>query len=131
MKVKYILLLAYISLVTVGIFNAVAVFVNKQPADPTDLQYNERSLLQSNTQFPTCVYDTDCGNGKCYDDHGYSYCKCKGNYINFQGGICNYHQADKLELFLLSFFVGGLGVDWFMLAVPGSPQFAGYVVGGG
>ncbi|KAG5185471.1 hypothetical protein JKP88DRAFT_135414, partial [Tribonema minus] len=57
-------------------------------------------------------------------------CECDGSYITHepdpQTSICNYHQKSQLTTFLISFFVGCLGVDWFYLAV-GNPW---YIVAG-
>lgn len=44
------------------------------------------------------------------------------------GGVCNYKQKSGLVAFLLSFFIGCLGADWFYLYVPGGP--GGYIAGG-
>lgn len=43
-------------------------------------------------------------------------CKCFTGYITFKNNTCNHKQKDKLVAFLISFFVGGIGVDWFYLA---------------
>merc|ERR1719222_212469 len=67
-----------------------------------------------------------CGsNGVCTMRNGVPYCKCEGRWTNY-GGECNYEAKSKLVTFLLSFFVGGLGVDWFFLAEGNG----GYIAGG-
>ena len=130
MKVKHIILLAYLTFVAVGLFNAYTTISNKDHSSAHQFSYSkQRSVLQDNTKF-TCERNRDCGNGTCFDDEGEKYCVCDGNYINYEGGVCNYHQVDKLTMFLVSFFVGPLGVDWFLSAVPGSAQFGGYIAAG-
>jgi len=61
-----------------------------------------------------CSSDVNCGypNGECVLNE----CICsKGWIIRDQSG-CIYQQKSKLIAFLLSFFVGIFGVDWFYLS---------------
>ncbi|KAG5177266.1 hypothetical protein JKP88DRAFT_148405, partial [Tribonema minus] len=48
-------------------------------------------------------------------------CECDGGYMTHKPevptDICNYHKKMELTAFLLCFFVGESGVDWFYLAV--------------
>jgi hypothetical protein len=60
----------------------------------------------------SCTKDRDCGNGMCSDDN---ICKCDENYTTLDSA-CDYKMRSQLAVWLLSFFVGGLGVDWFFLA---------------
>lgn len=70
-----------------------------------------------------CTDDLQCGYGYC---HAYS-CQCYRGYITwYYMDICSYEQRSKSTAFLVSFFVGYLGVDWFVL----SRGNAGYVVVG-
>jgi TM2 domain-containing membrane protein YozV len=70
-----------------------------------------------------CSSDFECGRGFC---QGYS-CQCYRGYITWRyGDICNYQQNKKLTAFLLSFFLGIFGVDWFYL----SRGTAGYIIAG-
>lgn len=85
-----------------------------------------RFLLSEQTDNP-CRFDLDCLDGHCrLFNETAGLCQCDNNYISRDGGSCNYHQVSKLVAFLLSFFVGGFGVDWFVLA----RHHAGYIVAG-
>ena len=54
-------------------------------------------------------------------------CQCYRGYISwYYLEACSYEQRTKLAAFLVSFFVGPLGVDWFLL----SRGNAGYIVTG-
>lgn len=76
-----------------------------------------RRLTEVNT---TCVSNSQCGHGRCSpvnDGPLITYqCVCESGWINRDGQVCSYEQKEKLTGFLLSFFVGYLGVDWFYLA---------------
>ena len=70
-----------------------------------------------------CTYDNECGRGFC---RGYM-CQCYRGYISWWFmDACNYEQRKKLTAFLLSFFVGIFGVDWFYL----SRGHGGYIAAG-
>ncbi len=68
----------------------------------------------------SCNTTSQCGSGQCLpvnDGPTVTYqCVCNSGYISTDGNICNYEQKEKLTAFLLSFFVGVLGVDWWYLA---------------
>jgi hypothetical protein len=54
-------------------------------------------------------------------------CQCNDGYITWQkSDICAYKQISKLAAFLVSFFFGPLGIDWFML----SRKDGGYIAAG-
>ena len=59
-----------------------------------------------------CTIDNDCGHGKCRNQS----CICDKGFTSFNNKVCNYEQKKKLTAFLLSFFVGVTGADWFYLA---------------
>ncbi|UJR23795.1 hypothetical protein I4U23_026772 [Adineta vaga] len=60
-----------------------------------------------------CMGDFQCGHGYC---QGYV-CQCHRGYITWRWmNVCNYEQRTKLTAFLLSFFVGIFGIDWFILS---------------
>lgn len=61
---------------------------------------------------PTCVSNSDCNHGKCEN----TTCVCESGYVTYKGVNCNYKQKEKLVAFLLSFFIGNFGADWFYLA---------------
>jgi len=67
--------------------------------------------------------DSDCGLGFC---RAYM-CQCYPGYISwYYMEPCTYEQRKKLTAFLVSFFVGELGIDWFLL----SRGNGGYIVAG-
>jgi len=43
-------------------------------------------------------------------------CECDSGWINHDGKPCSYELKSKLTAFLLSFFLGLLGADWFYLS---------------
>ncbi len=59
-----------------------------------------------------CTSDATCNNGVCRNFT----CVCTLGYVDFNNQTCNYKQKEKLTAFLLSFFVGNFGADWFYLA---------------
>jgi hypothetical protein len=66
-----------------------------------------------------CNSDSECGNGVCQlksTDVETNSCICNRYYTSSNGQPCNYKQKGKLETFLISFFVGILGIDWFFLS---------------
>ncbi len=75
-----------------------------------------------------CSNDFDCKNGICYKMTNTSQCKCyRGwQYSKNNLNICDYEQKSKLGAFLLSFFIGGLGADWYYLSAGDS----GYIAAG-
>jgi hypothetical protein len=80
-------------------------------------------LKQSRQWGRWCSVDSECGLGFC---QAYV-CQCFRGYITWYFmDICAYEQRSKQTAFLVSFFVGTLGVDWFVL----SKGNAGYIVAG-
>ena len=70
-----------------------------------------------------CSFDLECGRGFC---RGYV-CQCYRGYISwYELNTCNYEQRTKQTAFILSFFIGMFGADWFYL----SRENAAYVVAG-
>lgn len=70
-----------------------------------------------------CSTDSECGLGYC---RAYM-CECYRGYITWYFmETCAYEQRTKLTAFLVSFFVGTLGIDWFVL----SRGNAGYIIAG-
>ena len=58
-----------------------------------------------------CSDDNDCGLGYC----AAYMCQCYRGYITWYFmETCAYEQRSKLTAFLVSFFVGILGIDWFL-----------------
>lgn len=84
-------------------------------------------------ELTECISNSDCNYGRCElikdafgNHHNNTECICNEGYIDYNNGICNYKQKKQLVAFLLSFFVGSFGVDWFYLAMGN----AGYIVAG-
>ena len=79
-----------------------------------------------------CKTQGECGNGICEigvkwnETTTVHLCKCDEGYINYDGKPCEYGQKSKLTAFLISFFLGELGGDWFYL----SQGSGAYIVGG-
>lgn len=72
------------------------------------------ALCYLTAQVNGCSDDSDCNFGTCQNG---TECECTAGYITFsKGGACDYEQKDKTTAFCLSFFLGGLGADWFYLA---------------
>lgn len=59
-----------------------------------------------------CTIDSDCNNGVCVN----STCECNIGYVSYDSDICNYAQKKQITAFLLSFFLGGIGAEWFYLS---------------
>ncbi len=62
-----------------------------------------------------CTTDAEClapANGKCTN----GFCDCKKPWMNQDGKGCAYQGRSKLVTFLLSFFLGIFGADWFYLS---------------
>ncbi|CAF1177871.1 unnamed protein product [Adineta ricciae] len=80
-------------------------------------------LIASRRWGRWCMTDFNCGHGYC---QGYV-CQCYRGYITQRiMDVCNYEQRTKLSAFLLSFFLGIFGSDWFFL----SRGKTGYIIGG-
>ena len=70
-----------------------------------------------------CTSNKECGNGICYKETytektsqavviTSSECVCYTPYTDFEGKVCSYRLRVKSMAFLMSFLLGGLGVDW-------------------
>ncbi|KAI8815101.1 hypothetical protein BJ742DRAFT_782339 [Cladochytrium replicatum] len=117
---------------------AVLVIANPVPNEAftkeiTAIPSNSRpiTLLDSAKEPPAgaelCTVDYECGKGSCVKFGNYtSYCICQKNWKDDGRSACSYEQTSKLTAFLVSLFVGPLGVDWFLL----SKGKASYIVAG-
>jgi hypothetical protein len=80
-------------------------------------EYNQRTMRDNPI---SCNDSAQCGNGECIPSPYYGQtggvCQCDNFYINHDGGICNYKMLPKLNVFMASFFGGGVGADWFYMA---------------
>ena len=86
-------------------------------------KHPERFLFEPNTNCSEV-----CGVGACVKTTEFSLgsCLCIKPYIDMGNRRCVYPAKSKLVAFLLSFLVGGMGVDWFYL----SGGHASYIVAG-
>jgi TM2 domain-containing membrane protein YozV len=75
-----------------------------------------------------CITNVDCAHGICDTNRTIGACICDRGWVLSRDGnnVCNYQQRSKLAAFLLSFFVGGFGADWFYLSVGNG----GYIAAG-
>jgi hypothetical protein len=78
--------------------------------------------------FNDCSTDFSCLHGECSSIGNQSLCICERGWTISRDypSSCSYPQKSKLAAFLLSFFVGGLGGDWFYLSVGNG----GYIAAG-
>lgn len=95
---------------------------NEQIADLKVIDVAGRQLLQGNNN------QTDCGNGDLVENvrTGAQSCNCHSGFMDDGKKKCSYKGKSKLTAFLISFFVGSFGADWFYLA----NGDAGYIVAG-
>jgi hypothetical protein len=83
------------------------------------LGQNVTSLSLKQNVVSICSTDLDCIHGRCYNKSvNVLICICDRGWIYSRDGqnICNYQQKSKLGAFLLSFFLGGFGSDWYYLS---------------
>ncbi len=78
--------------------------------------------------FYPCTNNFECVQGVCDTNRTIGTCICYRGWTLARDGSnqCTYQQKSKLAAFLLSFFAGGLGADWFYLSVGNS----GYIAAG-
>lgn len=88
---------------------------------PTDIR--SLKFYQARRWGKFCSFDYDCGRGICQ----MNICQCNPGYMTWRFmEVCEYEQRKKLTAFLLSFFVGVFGIDWFVL----SRSNSGYIIAG-
>jgi hypothetical protein len=75
-----------------------------------------------------CATDADCGHGICRGAgaSNSSYCRCDCYWVASGTSPCAYELYSQKMTFVLSFFAGTFGVDWFYL----SRGHTGYIVAG-
>ena len=80
---------------------------------------------QTRTVNSPCTTDSNCAD---HEQCRNSLCQCEDGYIVWgtPNNTCSYKQIPKLVGFLVSFFVGNLGIDWFVL----SKGDGGYITAG-
>lgn len=121
----FIIALSFFSVVLV-----VTLFISIIMDGTKTIQTNVSSsdIFGKRNDLRNCEKSSDCGeHSQCVQDGpDYFICQCDSGWIDHNDKSCSYRQRDKLTAFLLSFFVGGLGIDWFYLC----RKNAGYIVGG-
>merc|ERR1719266_272356 len=79
------------------------------------------TTVAGDQKYP-CKSQGECGEGVCKfgfqstKNEKVDICECDVGWINHDGKPCSYELKPKLTAFLISFFVGWLGADWFYLA---------------
>ena len=63
-----------------------------------------------------CKKNNLCNNGTCTLISSITSCRCDKPYVDHQGQACAEKGNSMLSAFLLSFFLGGLGADWFYMS---------------
>lgn len=104
-----VLLLVYFLL----IFNQYVQMNPLELSSPIDDVYKV-NISNSKATLPTCISDRDCRmHGWCNDGE----CQCEKGWITWQySGQCSYKQSSKMLAVILSFLVGIVGIDWFVLS---------------
>jgi hypothetical protein len=59
-----------------------------------------------------CTTHGDCGEGACL----YHACVCDPQWLQSRNHVCDYQQLRWHAAFLMSFFLGPTGADWFYLS---------------
>lgn len=89
--------------------------ISSSSSTTTSIQYFNQSITsKSKPPLPTCLSDRDCRkHGRCEDGD----CRCDKGWITWQNsGQCSYKQSSKLMALIISFLVGIVGIDWFVLS---------------
>ena len=73
-------------------------------------------LPASPSNLTMCVEHNLCNHGKCILLGSNISCRCDKPYVDHAGQACAERGKSKLVAFLLSFFAGGLGADWFYMS---------------
>lgn len=76
----------------------------------------------------SCSSNLSCVHGICDVNQNISFCLCERGWTfpPDKSKFCTYQQKSKLASFLLSFFLGGFGADWYYL----SSGYGGYIAAG-
>ena len=83
----------------------------------SNLSASETDLLLNDLNITECIKNQLCNNGQCVKISPMkTSCICFKPFVDFQGHPCKEKGSSKLVAFLLSFFVGGFGADWFYLS---------------
>ena len=71
----------------------------------------------------TCKENNLCNHGTCIllESNNVS-CRCEKPYVDYTGEACSKKGKSMVSAFLISFFFGGLGADWFYMS-SGDPVY--------
>jgi len=131
------LALAYLNVLLIAAVATIAMVTITASA-----KVDKRVEFRDSWDLSCTVGDGKCGDfGSCEpisdsDVEGPHICICSDGYTNFDG-ICDYQRKPQFNVFLASFFGGGVGADWFLLYsrdgfVPnGAPSEGDNLTGGG
>jgi hypothetical protein len=76
-------------------------------------------ICTTNAATYNCTSDSQCNHGRCIGFYSKDFlnetkiCHCDKGYVDYNGGTCNYKQKKQLIAFLLAFFLGEFGANWF------------------
>ena len=76
----------------------------------------ETELLPANSNLTDCRTQELCNHGECILTNNIISCKCFKPFVYHHGEPCKEEGKSKLAAFLLSFFAGGFGAEWFYLS---------------
>lgn len=107
-----VLVIIYTIQVSIGLFFGILIWTSIN-------NYNHEELKRTiNADQNTCNSSLECNHGTCELDGPNNYmCECDEGWINKDNKVCSYKQKLQLIAFLLSFFLGTFGADWFYLSV--------------
>jgi hypothetical protein len=125
----------YIAYLLIGIcINTMAFYKLVDPVmQQRGTESNFEVMKRNNENYnKTCQSNADCPpNSFCQQVGPVIWeCQCNSGWVDYNGGSCNYNQKSKLVAFLVSFFAGEFGADWFYLCSNNGYTNAGYVVAG-
>lgn len=112
MHAKYLIII--VSLIYIHHHHVRGIPVEEDEAVRSD--YKNNDIIDSKSSFDPepCLYDSDCAeNYQCRK----RVCKLQKERITQKGNMKDtYERKPKWPTFLISIFVGSLGIDWFYLA---------------
>jgi hypothetical protein len=110
--------------ITMVVFFCIQAIPIQQNKVPSNKNISNIGTIRSTSYSKTCQFSSDCpAHSQCVS----GMCECVIGWTTWKDGtVCAYEQKSKWTAFLLSFFIGSLGVDWFYLASGNT----GYIVAG-
>ena len=107
----------HILLVSVIFFTHLIIIATQDGFDSTfEMQENDTSP-NLDSYLTMCLKENLCNYGDCVLLRNKNVsCRCDKYYVDHDQEMCAEKGKSKLILFLLSFFGGGLGADWFYMS---------------